>query len=680
MAAALGDADADALMADVAAAGPHDRLDERRGLAPRSRRRWPGPRLGARPARDRPLGAGLVLRDGEVHLAADADPAADPTLVLRGRGRGGRAAARASTARRSTAWPPRPPTLPDPWPAEARDALRRAAARPGHAAIPVIEALDQLRPVGARSCPSGSRCAAGRSATPTTASPSTGTCARPRPTRPALADRVDAARPARGRRAAARHRQGLPGRPHRGRHRARARRSAPRMGFAAGRRRRARRAWSATTCCCPTSPPAATSTTRPPIDAVADAVGDRATLELLAALTEADSLATGPAAWGAWKAELVAELVDRTVDVLAGRRARRRPSGTDVPDRRAPRPAGRGRAGRPRATATALTVVAPDRPGLFSRVAGVLASTASTCSTADAVVRRRRHGARACSGCEPASAPTDRRGTGSTADLRAGARRAGSRSRPASPSGPGTYAPAPTRRRPATPPAVLVDNDASPRRTVVEVHAPDAIGVLYRITRALAELDLDIRSAKVQTLGRPGRRRLLRARRRRRASSPTRPPRRDRAGRSSTPLARREPSTRAARSTADRRCGRADADRATCCAGARRWRASPAPGSASPRASTSGSASRRCWPSPPTSGRRRRPTSELDARADARRRVDDSRSARACPATSRPKVGRRRGRRQRRGRDPARAAGRLGHLAVPDRLGRRRLLARPRWR
>ena len=27
------------------------------------------------------------------------------------------------------------------------------------------------------------------------------------------------------------------------------------------------------------------------------------------------------------------------------------------------------------------------------------------------------------------------------------------------------------------------------------------------------------------------------------------------------------------------------------------------------------------------------------------------------------------------GRDPARAAGRLGHLAVPDRLGRRRLLA-----
>ena len=37
--------------------------------------------------------------------------------------------------------------------------------------------------------------------------------------------------------------------------------------------------------------------------------------------------------------------------------------------------------------------------------------------------------------------------------------------------------------------------------TVVEVHARDALGVLYRITGALSDLDLDIVSAKVQTLG-----------------------------------------------------------------------------------------------------------------------------------------------------------------------------------
>jgi [protein-PII] uridylyltransferase len=46
-----------------------------------------------------------------------------------------------------------------------------------------------------------------------------------------------------------------------------------------------------------------------------------------------------------------------------------------------------------------------------------------------------------------------------------------------------------------------VDNSASRGATVVEVHAPDSMGVLYRITRALSELDLDIVSAKVQTLG-----------------------------------------------------------------------------------------------------------------------------------------------------------------------------------
>jgi [protein-PII] uridylyltransferase len=51
------------------------------------------------------------------------------------------------------------------------------------------------------------------------------------------------------------------------------------------------------------------------------------------------------------------------------------------------------------------------------------------------------------------------------------------------------------------PPRVVVDNRASRDATVVEVHAVDAIGVLYRITRALAELDLNIVSAKVQTLG-----------------------------------------------------------------------------------------------------------------------------------------------------------------------------------
>jgi len=53
----------------------------------------------------------------------------------------------------------------------------------------------------------------------------------------------------------------------------------------------------------------------------------------------------------------------------------------------------------------------------------------------------------------------------------------------------------------AEPPRVVIDNQASRDATVVEVHAPDSVGVLYRITRALADLALNIVSAKVQTLG-----------------------------------------------------------------------------------------------------------------------------------------------------------------------------------
>jgi len=48
---------------------------------------------------------------------------------------------------------------------------------------------------------------------------------------------------------------------------------------------------------------------------------------------------------------------------------------------------------------------------------------------------------------------------------------------------------------------VRFDNGASEEATVIDVEAPDAIGMLYRITKALSDLDLDIRSAKVQTLG-----------------------------------------------------------------------------------------------------------------------------------------------------------------------------------
>ena len=48
---------------------------------------------------------------------------------------------------------------------------------------------------------------------------------------------------------------------------------------------------------------------------------------------------------------------------------------------------------------------------------------------------------------------------------------------------------------------VIVDNEASETATVLEVRAPDEIGLLHRITRALFVADLDVVSARVSTLG-----------------------------------------------------------------------------------------------------------------------------------------------------------------------------------
>jgi [protein-PII] uridylyltransferase len=53
----------------------------------------------------------------------------------------------------------------------------------------------------------------------------------------------------------------------------------------------------------------------------------------------------------------------------------------------------------------------------------------------------------------------------------------------------------------AAPPSVRLDNAASDTWTVVEVRAPDRPALLYRVTRALADLDLDLGLAKVSTLG-----------------------------------------------------------------------------------------------------------------------------------------------------------------------------------
>ena len=63
------------------------------------------------------------------------------------------------------------------------------------------------------------------------------------------------------------------------------------------------------------------------------------------------------------------------------------------------------------------------------------------------------------------------------------------------------------RRRRATqaatpaPPSVTFADGASSDATVIEVRCTTRVGILYRITKALAEVGLDIRHATVQTVG-----------------------------------------------------------------------------------------------------------------------------------------------------------------------------------
>jgi [protein-PII] uridylyltransferase len=227
---------------------------------------------------------------------------------------------------------------------------------------------------------------------------------------------------------------------------------------------------------------------------VAEAVGDPLTLGLLAGLTEADSLATGPAAWGRWKAELVRDLVRRTAHVLGGGSPEE--VREDFPTAEHLQLVAAGEQVL-RGVGDKVTVVTRDRPGLFSRVTGVLALNGL--GVLDAAVASVDGMALEVLRVESSFGPTIT-WEKVVADLEAAIEgrlalqaRLAERARVYG----GRRAAAPIQE----PPRVLVDNAASRGATVVEVHAPDSMGVLYRITRALSELDLDIVSAKVQTLG-----------------------------------------------------------------------------------------------------------------------------------------------------------------------------------
>nr|BFD82451.1 [protein-PII] uridylyltransferase [Streptomyces sp. Xyl84] len=258
------------------------------------------------------------------------------------------------------------------------------------------------------------------------------------------------------------------------------------------------------------------------VRAVADAVGTRGTLELLHALTEADALATGPAAWSSWRGSLVADLVRRVAAVLAG----------DLPDGSGPaaeptaeqerlaveahrtdgpvlalRTQGSPPAEEPSGPAeplgVELLIAVPDQPGVLPAVAGVLAVHRLTVRTAElrTVDLPDGFGERTVLllnwrvAAEYGSLPQ-------AARLRADLVRALDGSLDIASRLAERDAAHPRRRGVvAPPPRVTLAPAASRHATVIEVRAQDAPGLLFRIGRALEEAKVRVRSAHVSTLG-----------------------------------------------------------------------------------------------------------------------------------------------------------------------------------
>lgn len=231
------------------------------------------------------------------------------------------------------------------------------------------------------------------------------------------------------------------------------------------------------------------------IDSVLAVIPDLQTLELLHALSVADGEATGSGAWSKWKARLVSELVEKVRIAMSGSIVAPQPELT--PEQRAFAEVGALRVEVfLREGHYAIEIIAPDRTGLLSIVAGVLNLARLDVRSA----RTKSHGVSAVMtwivALDPnAPIPT---ATKIHSDLHAALigeadleRRIQERVK--------SYSQLPSI---PVPPAIVEAFDgASAECTVFEIRSHDQPGLLFRIGDAVARCRVDIRSAIVTTLG-----------------------------------------------------------------------------------------------------------------------------------------------------------------------------------
>ncbi|MGW0581377.1 [protein-PII] uridylyltransferase, partial [Streptomyces sp. NPDC002920] len=258
------------------------------------------------------------------------------------------------------------------------------------------------------------------------------------------------------------------------------------------------------------------------VRSVAEAVGSQSTLELLHALTEADALATGPAAWSSWRGSLVADLVKRVAAVLAG----------DEPDEPAAAaattaeqerlaieaiatgspvlalraqtepPTEEQPVGDPEPLGVELLIAVPDQEGVLPAVAGVLAVHRLTVRTAELRALELPDGVEGSVLLLNWRVAAQYGSLPQAARLRADLVRALDGSLDIAGRLAERDAAYPRRRGVVAPPArVTVAPAASRHATVIEVRAQDAPGLLFRIGTALDDEGVRVRSMHVSTLG-----------------------------------------------------------------------------------------------------------------------------------------------------------------------------------
>ena len=228
--------------------------------------------------------------------------------------------------------------------------------------------------------------------------------------------------------------------------------------------------------------------------------GNPLLLELLAALAEADSLATGPGVWSPWKRTLIGDLVRRCRAVLAGEPlpAPSAPSAAALEMAAAVAADGRPRVQlEPAADPPTALVAMPDRVGSLAAATGVLALHslevfAAELNTVDGVALFRFAVSPRFGGLpDPAVLRNelDRVLDGSLVLDEALRRKERD------------YAPLTAAVDETPPPRVLWFDDEATGAMVVELRGTDRIGLLHQVAAALEGCQVDLRWARVATLG-----------------------------------------------------------------------------------------------------------------------------------------------------------------------------------